>query len=218
MTTLRPALPNAIEATVVPFSSVDFDKVVSKPSESHISSTLWTCAVCLGVPRNPIMLKICGHVGCRNCFYRVYKRRFALYDSQSRLPNSLCPTCRRIFLETDMVPYSKWEPLSRGAFDCVEVACADSTNKIDDNFVHCKFVGSIQDLLHHELRTCANRTVKCPNPGCRFIATYSKLPEHFKECDKLVIYCHACNLPALWIEKENHQCIPALRQSLYGKE
>ncbi len=215
----RPILPEGLQASAVPFSSVNADKVVRAPNDRYISATLWTCGVCMGIPRNPVMLRPCGHVGCDHCTARVFKQRFALYDSQKRLPNSRCPVCRTNFIETDMVQYRHWELLSKGAFNCVEVACterADAGESVDA-FVECKFVGSIQELREHELRTCENRTIQCPNPGCVFISTHNKLREHFKSCDKLVTYCNMCNMPRLWIAKGTHSCIPDLRQALFGK-
>ena len=207
-----PQLPNGLPTEIVPMSSVDLDLVVSTPNEKHISPTFWTCAVCLAVPRNPVMLRPCGHTGCGPCMRRVYDRRFHLFNSQKRLADSRCPTCRTVFLSEDMIPYEKWELLSKGAFSCVEVSCPKS----EENNVHCGFVGSIQELREHELRACENRVVKCINPGCTFMDTHAKLREHFQECNKLVTYCGTCNLPTLWIAKAEHQCIAALRNVLYG--
>ena len=208
----RPELPEGMVTECIPVTSVDQEFVFNTPNQKHISPTFWTCAVCLGVPRNPVMLRQCGHIGCGMCMRRVYNRRFSLYDSQKRLPDSRCPVCRTIFLDLDMVQFEKWEILSKGAFSCVEVSCPKS----EEDTVLCNFVGSIQELREHELRVCEKRVVKCPNPGCQFVDTHAKLREHFRECKNLVTYCDKCKFPTVWSEKAEHQCIAALRNVIYG--
>jgi hypothetical protein len=214
MDSSRPTLSKNLIASCVPITSVDTDFVVSAPNQKRVSQTLWTCAICLGVPRDPVMLRTCGHIGCGTCLTRIYRRRFALYDSQKRLPTSHCPICRAIFAEADMLQYGGWQILAKGAFSCVELACPKSSI---DGYVACDFVGSMQDLVEHELRACGNRYVKCPNLDCLFEGTYNKLQEHFQQCDRLMIRCRTCCLPTLWSANGEHQCIEALRGALLGK-
>ncbi len=221
----RPQLPTHLETFAQPSWSVDPTYVVKAPDEKRISSTYWTCAVCFNVPRYPVMLKQCGHVGCAGCMHRLYSRRFAVVDSQKRLPDSTCPYCRRSFLMADIIPYSRWEVLSKGAFDSVEVSCSNSDEAVeteDEGMVAaedtCDFVGSMEELKGHQLKSCKNRIVKCPNSGCTFPASkFSAVAEHFKECDKLVTYCHKCNLPTPWTTRGVHDCVASLRGTLFGK-
>ena len=203
---LRPDLPEKLE--VMPIArrtlGVDLADVVNCPAEKYISETLWTCSICRGIPRKPIMLRTCTHVGCEPCLMEYITAKLRSDDESIEQDGTPCPLCRTPYTDNDLVPYEKWPLLCKAVFEGIKIKCPKTIINLE---VECNFVGSITEFVNHEQFVCERRWISCPNRGCSFQNIAKTVKEHFDQCNKLSVYCSACRLPVKWYMRESHRCI-----------
>ena len=210
----KPDFPAGIQVRAVArqFCGVDMDDVVTKPPET-ISETLWTCSICNGVPRKPVMLSRCTHIGCESCLLNCISHKMRFSNGIAQHPWTPCPLCRAPYTDDDLVPYEKWSLLAKSTFNAIRIKCPGTIINYE---LECKFVGSIAELEKHEKLVCERRWIMCPNRGCDFQNIAKEVKEHFKQCDKLMVSCSGCRLPIKWYDRESHQCVVALQNMLFG--
>ncbi len=208
------ALPENLAATKYCADSVYADGVVSRPSDEELSETMYTCSICLGVPRTPVIIRRCFHLGCETCFEKHYTQNLRVVsDPSGQGVYATCPLCRGRFDKFDLVHFRDWSPLSKWAYSSVRVKCSVSEREPNES-EQCEHVCSIVELEKHERFECSLRRLKCPNYGCDFENTERELRLHFSECHYLARFCTTCKLPVLLSDSCRHNCIIALQQTL----
>ena len=208
----RPLLPKKIPSIQCSSASLDTTWVHSCPDEQDLSSTLWTCAFCLGVPRQPCMLCTCTHVACHNCLLTNLKHNAAANDSDSvtyRARNTTpCPLCRKPYSEEAILQFHRWDLLAKASYNMIKIRCPADT---------CFFIGNIRELLIHEKFECCKRQIECPNIYCEYRGTENEVRNHFEICENLRIRCTACELPLIWMTRRTHDCYATMKRALNSK-
>ncbi len=88
------------------------DNYVSFPSVSSFV----TCPICFLIPYRPVSIKFCGHVFCDSCIEGIRR-------TSAGSAISTCPTCRQLFVFSEVIEFSRWDALSKRFFTSLEVKC-----------------------------------------------------------------------------------------------
>ena len=80
----------------------------------------------------------------------------------------------------------------------------------------CCFSGSIFDIDTHQAYKCKLRLLLRPNDGCDVKMTADKILPHFNECKFYRLICEKCLTPYREDEWDQHDCISALKDYVYG--
>lgn len=208
-----PVFPSGIRATSLNSESLDTSQTVSTPPD-EISHSLWTCPICLGIPRVPAQISKCGHIGCMSCFLEHLRASGVTRNGWEQRVMARCPYCRVDFAEDNLKLFSTWQPLSKAVLGLVKVRCRLDAST---NGVTCSWTGSVMNLLHHETYECPARRIVCPNLYCKYTDTESEVKAHFGRCILLRVRCMECGLPTSWVSRNTHDCNQALKAALRGK-
>lgn len=211
----RPSFPSRLIASGPDNDScIDSSFLVSQPP-NDLSSTLWTCPICLGIPRDPAQLVTCGHLGCFSCLNKHLRIRGRVLNGLVQKFVADCPVCRREFDRDDMKIYCFWYPIVRAVFNLVIVRCPLNGSAMPPR--QCNWTGTIRALVEHEKFDCPLRKICCPNPRCMFVGVELDVREHFLSCPNLLVICTQCNLPTRWGGYETHICEASLKNALRSK-
>ena len=208
-----PLFPRGIRATTLNATSLDCSLLVSTPPD-EISPGLWTCPICLGIPRVPAQISKCGHIGCMSCFLRHLQISGVTRNGWEQRVMVACPYCRVEFAEDNLKLYSTWQPISKAVLGLVKARC---TLGASSTTVTCSWSGTVTNLLHHETYECPARRIVCPNMFCSYADCESKVKQHFGTCTHLQVRCVECCLPIRWASRDAHDCEQALKDALRGK-
>lgn len=213
VTSFTPHFPSSLRSTTLDTTSVDSSLLVSTPPD-EISPSLWTCPICLGVPRVPAQISKCGHIGCMSCFLRHLQISGVTRNGWEQRVMARCPYCREDFAEDNLKIHSSWQPLSKAVLGLVKTRCSLGASS---NSVACSWSGTITELLHHETYECPARRIVCPNLFCMYDDSEWKVKQHFGTCTYLQVRCVDCCLPIRWVSRDTHDCEQALKDALRGK-
>lgn len=212
-------LPVNIPAFCYENESIDVENIVSCPSTTELSPTMYCCAVCIGVSRTPAMLRSCSHIGCKECLFAHYRMNQKVDETEySQVVYAECPVCRMRYDRLQIIEFDYWTPLAKYAYRSITVKCT-LTQRYDQRPA-CDYTCSILDLQHHEMYECKLRSICCPNVGCDLRLSAAEISKHFPTCPKLARYCNICQLPVYLVDRENHNCVLALQKvirSLHDK-
>lgn len=208
-----PPFPSGIRATTLNSASLDSSLLLSSPP-GEISPSLWTCPICLGIPRVPAQISKCGHIGCMSCLLRHLQVSGVTRNEWELRTMVCCPYCRVEFAEDNLKIYSTWQPLSKAVIGLVKARCSLGASS---SAVTCSWSGPITNLLHHETYECPARQIVCPNLFCKYTDSESKVKQHFGTCSYLQVRCVECCLPFRWVSRDKHDCKQALKDALRGK-
>ena len=156
-----------------------------------ISETGWKCSVCLGIPRHPISLKTCGHVGCGACIMQL--QVIGTDIGATFTSKSLCPVCRAVFNRADVIYFDHWPLFAKQTWAHMRVKCA-----------MCDFVSDPANVVQHELEKCEHRQVSCC--GCWFTAPVAVVIEHALQCDRVMVNCVGCGYVIRYTKRTLHSC------------
>ena len=208
------ALPENLAATKYCGDSVYADGIVSRPSDEELSETMYTCSICLGVPRSPVIIRRCFHLGCETCFEEHYTRNLRVVsDISGQGVYATCPLCRGRYDKFDIVHFRDWSPLAKWAYSAVRVKCSLAERKPNGS-MQCEHVCPIVELERHERFECSLRRVTCPNYGCEFENAEWEVRMHFSACPYVARFCTTCKLPVLLTESRRHNCVSAMQETL----
>ena len=181
---------DAVQIQNLPLS--EFVHVSSKdPLDNSISSSSWKCPICDGVPRTPVTLRDCGHLGCRKCFLEHLVSGHA--GDTSPIGSKPCPRCQTLYWKDRLITHDHWPLFARQVWEMLAVKCAD-----------CDFVDNPITVTDHERRKCAKRRVVCP--GCAFVGRVEDTIKHASGCKSLMMYCVGCGYPILYQNHSTHDC------------
>jgi len=211
----RPPFPKRVESSwrFLQTMSVSTKYLVKSVEQFDLSPTLWTCMICNGIPRAPIMLKKCGHIGCSDCLLENYRIRklpenARMYDFKSDVG---CPVCAVPYSGESMLRYENWGVIPKAMLACVQVRCPGTKST---RGIECSWKGHVPLLVNHEKYECPRRQVKCPMTECQFVGPIATVQEHYEVCDKVAIHCPTCGLAVKWIDWRHHRCEDSLRAAL----
>lgn len=208
-----PMFPKDVRACTLNKSSLESSLAVSTPPD-EISPNLWTCSICLGIPRVPAQITKCGHIGCMSCYLRLLQISGVPRNGREQRVMTCCPLCRVDFGEDNLKVFSSWLPLSKAVFGMVKVRCSLGAGSTT---ITCSWNGPIINLLYHETYECPVRQIVCPNAFCMYTDSEAKVKQHFGTCNYLQVRCDECCLPIQWVSRDTHDCEEALKAALRGK-
>ena len=151
--------------------------------------TAHKCTICLGIPREPVLLANCGHIFCESCIRNL--------TTVERHPWFDCPNCRLPGnCRFELFKRDRWPCLMRQVWDIMRMRC-----------YFCKtFVGSPVKVVEHERLSCEKRLISCNSICCDFIGTFNEAVEHALNCEELLICCVSCNYITKLCSIEKHDC------------
>jgi len=156
----------------------------------------FACPLCFGIPRNPVVIKKCGHGFCEVCIAK-HVIECANHSSKDRGFTTKCPVCSALFTKFDPIGYDDFNIPSKKAFNLIQLKCPYA----------CSYIGSPHEMDDHQTYECPKRIVFCPYLDCKQKMAYEKLiAEHIMNCEKLIIYCESCFLPMPKAEVSSHNC------------
>ena len=161
------------------------------PLDSCVPSSTWKCLFCDRVPRTPVTLRSCGHLGCNKCFMEQLVVAHA--GDTAHIGSKHCPKCQAIYTKEHLVPHDHWPLFAKQVWGMVAVKCAN-----------CDFVDNPITVKDHERRKCATRRVVCP--GCAFVGRVEDTIQHASSCKSLMMYCVGCGYPILHQQRATHDC------------
>ena len=154
----------------------------------NFSAAGWKCPFCFGMPRQPVAIMTCGHVGCNTCVHE-----WMVTNPSADFTTHKCPTCRTHFKATDLLRYGQWPLLMKHAWELARVRCEN-----------CDFTSSPDRMLEHERKNCEKRAVTCPS--CSFCADVETVCAHALTCHHVVVNCVGCNYPVRHTRHMLHDC------------
>jgi len=182
------------------------------PSENEMSSTLYTCAYCLGIPRFPAKLSTCDHVACVQCLKdNLLFSGNTLSDVngvRSAWKYASCAVCRAQYSLGNVVMFENWSLLERAAFRMIVVDCPN---------IGCFFSGNITELIAHEKFKCSKRQIECPCMYCDFVGSEDEIRSHIHTCEDRRVLCVSCNFPVRKLDLNRHDCYATMRTAIEGK-
>ena len=162
------------------------------------------CPLCFGIPRNPVVLRKCGHGFCEVCI-AAQVGQSQNQGNREKVAATKCPVCSALFTKFDAVGYDDFNIPSKKAFNLIRLKCPYG----------CPYLGSPHEMDDHQTYECPKRTVFCPYLECKQKMTFEILvTEHIMKCEKLIIYCNSCFLPLPKAEISNHNCKDRLAAAL----
>ena len=216
----RPALPERITTKISLYSGIDGSCIVRSPEfDQQFNETMYTCSVCLSLPRSPVSIG-CAHIFCDHCIRRVLVTAMGF-----PIGTAGCPMCRTRFTVRNLLSFDHWPGLAKNAWDIVKVRCPQGPS--NDMEIRCEagwyqpelctFVGSITALKQHETSECPNRIIECPNATCKKLGSANFVAHHYAKCNLMKVFCHMCGL-AKYDSQGLHNCVEALQTQLSGNK
>ena len=165
----------------------------------------FSCPICQGIPRNPVVISLCGHFFCESC---VHKQLEAIkQDEDDEIDLSKCAVCKGHFQRSYVIPFEKFYTAMKKAYHLVRLRCPSG----------CPFIGDPQEMDRHQSFQCDLREVRCPSNGCEVSMPFHQLrDEHIPMCQKLMIYCESCLLPVKREQLKDHNCKERMAAAIKG--
>ncbi len=164
----------------------------------------FSCPICHGIPRSPVILKLCGHLFCECCLKKQMEAHIYEDDDESMLQ---CAVCKGRFQESHVLPFEQFYTAVKKAYHLVRLRCPNG----------CPFIEDPQEMDRHQSFQCDLRVVRCPSLGCEVTMPFHQLrDEHVAVCPKLMIYCESCLLPVTREHLKDHNCKERMAAAIKG--
>jgi len=165
----------------------------------------FSCPICHGIPRSPVIIKLCGHLFCECCLAKQFEAaKLEDYDERDVIQ---CAVCKGHFQESHVLPFEHFYTAVKKAYHLVRLRCPNG----------CAFIGDPQEMDHHESFQCVQREVRCPSKGCEVKMPFHQLrDEHITVCPKVMIYCESCLLPVTREHLKDHNCKERMAAAIKG--
>ena len=164
--------------------------ILSLNKQSDISDNAWSCPICFCLPRVPVLLKRCGHVGCRHCLkMNLMKCSDGMFAK--------CPSCRERYTSLDTFCYELWPVLLKECWKLQRVRCSRKD---------CVFEGDPLEVAEHERASASCRLGICPSKTCGFEGRFDEVVSHALTCASVFVNCSGCKYPYQLIRHSNHSC------------
>jgi Zinc finger, C3HC4 type (RING finger) len=186
---------------VRPENESSFNEVIRGFDNHCVSDNIYNCPVCLGLPRKPVSLRECGHIGCLPCMRTV----LSLHPQPSGLHvfYGACPICRAQFFKRDITEFAHWPLVLKQFWRYLRVQC---------EWPKCEYIGDPEDVKCHE-RFCSRRDFACPSYRCFTRGNLDTMVQHADECEFLFVHCPECRYPVRNISRGKHNCENAMKNA-----
>ena len=165
----------------------------------------FSCPICHGIPRSPVIIKHCGHLFCECC---LEKHASSETPQFPEAPGWFkCALCQHQFIPSSLIPFERFVTALKKAYHLVRLRCPSG----------CPFIGDPQEMDRHQSFQCDLREVRCPSIGCEVTMSFHQLrDEHVAICPKLMIYCDSCLLPVTREQLKDHNCKERMAAAIKG--
>ena len=144
-------------------SSVMEDGFPSKFVHHPTETGRYDCAICLDLPRRPLMILTCGHCICEHHLMESWKYR------RSR---RLCGVCRKSYTISNLCRYKVWDIYKPDEFKKIMVTCPEG----------CGYEAAAGHVDLHQHYDCPRRPLNCPCFGCGETMLAQDLEFHYDVC------------------------------------
>ncbi len=173
------------------------------PGTCQISDNIWSCPVCLGVPRKPVSLKGCGHIGCYSCMQTIIHVSSGVTQLIFHACYGLCPICRSSFTKMEMIEFVHWPLVMKQFWRFLRVRC---------DWTGCNYECDPEDVKMHE-RSCPRRDFVCPSYRCFERGDFETVVKHAEQCCFLHVYCMRCRYPICYTKRGTHDCTKTIKNA-----
>ncbi len=164
----------------------------------------YSCPICHGIPRSPVIITLCGHFFCECCIQKQFLPINYVDDDPDVIQ---CAVCKGHFQQSYVLPFEKFNTAMKKAYHLVRLRCPSG----------CAFIGDPQEMDQHQSFQCDLREVRCPSNGCDVTLPFHQLrDEHVAMCPKLMIYCESCLLPVKREQLKDHNCKERMAAAIKG--
>ena len=192
----------------VDINNMDFEQGFAESCLVGAAPSNSMCTICLGYPRRPVTLDICGHLFCEPCISAWFKTRATQRSMWGVLKTAPCPLCRTSFQAGEVLTWELWQKWAQLTYNAQVVRCP----------FQCGFQGTAAEVDYHQVRECSKRKIDCPVNGCRVRGPAEYIEKHhFPRCPLLEVYCAKCRLPVRASQIATHDCIARLQDALKGR-
>ena len=197
---LQSNLPN-IELNEYSYEQ-EFDEKLLVNSEF---AECFSCPICHGIPRSPVIIKLSGHLFCECCIVKQFEA--AKLEAEDEGDVIQCAVCKGHFQESGVLPFEYFYTSVKKAYHLVRIRCPYG----------CPFIGDPQEMDQHQSFQCDLRELLCPSNGCEVPMPFHQLrDEHVALCPKLMIYCESCLLPVKREHLKEHNCKERMAAAMKG--
>ena len=95
----------------------------------------FSCPICHGIPRSPVIIMLCGHLFCECCVEKQFEAA-KLQDYDERDVNQ-CAVCKGHFQKMSVLPFEYFYTALKKAYHLVRLRCPNG----------CAFIGDPQKWL-----------------------------------------------------------------------
>ncbi len=162
---------------------------------------LYTCHICKGLPRYPILPPNCPHMLCASCAlieFQINGRPSIMRIERRKID---CPICRDPFAFIDIVPFSKFHPVLQCLIKNIDISC----------IYKCGYRGHFKEIDDHESYNCKMRPIECPHYYCTYSGQFQDVETHYLTCSKKAIICEKCEMLVSSELLGNHDCLKRLK-------
>ena len=104
------------------------------------------CPLCFGIPRNPVIIKKCGHGFCEVCITN-HVTQSANQPIKERVATIKCPVCSGLFTKFDPIGFDDFNIPSKKAFNLIRLKCPFG----------CSYIGSPHEMDDHQTFECPKK-------------------------------------------------------------
>jgi hypothetical protein len=189
------SFPKRLQCTEIKTNTTTFQKgFEEKYVQGGLQSSRFVCSICHGVPRFPWSIDRCEHIFCEDCLYRHYD---GATDFKKWYGANKCPVCVNTYNQGTVKVFCRMDKETQALFQSIQIRCP----------FECGQLGSPLEIDEHQVYSCPNRTIVCPNLGCKQSGPAKDISEqHFPHCEKLRVYCYRCQLPVPVQVLNTHNC------------
>ena len=165
---------------------------------------LYTCQICKGLPRYPILPPNCPHMLCANCVlleFQINGKPSIMRIERRKID---CPICREPYTFIDIIPFTKFQPVLQCLIKNIDITC----------IYKCGYRGHFKDIDDHESYNCKMRPIECPHYFCTYSGPFCDVATHYQTCSKKAIICEKCELLVKEELLGNHDCIKRLKMAI----
>ena len=113
----------------------------------------YSCPICHGIPRNPVIIKLCRHFFCECCINKQFLPVNYVADDPDVIQ---CAVCKGHFQQSIVLSFERFYTAMKKAYHLVRLRCPNG----------CPFIGDPQEMDRHQSFQCDQREVCCPSKGC----------------------------------------------------
>lgn len=155
----------------------------------HHDDHLHCATFCFGILKDPIRQCPNGHISCRKCFMKWFKK------------SKSCPVCQHPVTSDMIQPASEIQEEMKK----LKVRCRTgiSNSNCDTWSGKCEWIGDFSEIENHQT-TCGFEIISCNNNDCKERFLRQESTQHAETCQYRMKSCNWCHLDMQFRHIDNH--------------